>query len=209
MKWNEVTWYSRLGAIILFVGVLPVLIFYIGVVYERVQNPNPLPVYTTNVITRTKNVDVPYRPSRSHSSASIGSYVVVVDCDDLNPENITVLKAGKIIQELDPYAMVTGTKSCTAPISQDINFDGYTDFLLLTGTGSAGPAVSYWLYEPTKQEFICPNGRERCGFMNPEFDPIAKTISTHWSSGAGNIYYEVYKVTNGKIELATTTHVGS
>ncbi len=35
MKWNEVTWYSRIGAIILFVGVLPVLTFYIGMQYEK------------------------------------------------------------------------------------------------------------------------------------------------------------------------------
>lgn len=36
IKWNEVTWYSRLGAIILFIGVVPVLSFCIGVEYESV-----------------------------------------------------------------------------------------------------------------------------------------------------------------------------
>lgn len=34
IKWNEVTWYSKLGAVILFVAVLPALSFYIG---SRVQ----------------------------------------------------------------------------------------------------------------------------------------------------------------------------
>lgn len=38
MKWNEVTWYSRLGAIILFVGVLPVLSFTIGMQFEKLQS---------------------------------------------------------------------------------------------------------------------------------------------------------------------------
>ena len=38
MKFNEVTWYSKLAAIIFFIGVLPSLTFYIGVRYEQVQN---------------------------------------------------------------------------------------------------------------------------------------------------------------------------
>lgn len=33
MKWGEVTWYSRLGAIILFIGVVPLLCFYVGMQY--------------------------------------------------------------------------------------------------------------------------------------------------------------------------------
>lgn len=38
IKWNEVTWYSRLGAIFLFLGVVPVLCFYIGMQYGLIQN---------------------------------------------------------------------------------------------------------------------------------------------------------------------------
>ena len=33
IRWNEVTWYSRLAAIFLFLGVVPVLCFYIGLQY--------------------------------------------------------------------------------------------------------------------------------------------------------------------------------
>ncbi len=40
MQWNQVTWYSRLGAIILFVGVIPALCFYIGMQYERFNEAN-------------------------------------------------------------------------------------------------------------------------------------------------------------------------
>jgi hypothetical protein len=35
IRWNEVTWYSKLGAIILFVGVVPALSFYIGIKYQE------------------------------------------------------------------------------------------------------------------------------------------------------------------------------
>jgi hypothetical protein len=35
IKWNKVTWYSRLLALILFLLVIPVLTFYIGTQYEK------------------------------------------------------------------------------------------------------------------------------------------------------------------------------
>lgn len=35
IKWNEVTWYSRLGAVILFIGVVPALSFYIGTKFQQ------------------------------------------------------------------------------------------------------------------------------------------------------------------------------
>jgi len=35
IQWNKVTWYSKLGAAALFIAVVPVLTFYIGMQYER------------------------------------------------------------------------------------------------------------------------------------------------------------------------------
>jgi hypothetical protein len=35
IKWNEYTWYSKLAALIFFIGVMPILTFYIGVQYEK------------------------------------------------------------------------------------------------------------------------------------------------------------------------------
>jgi hypothetical protein len=35
MKWNEVTWYSRLAEIIVLLGILPIAVFYIGRQYEK------------------------------------------------------------------------------------------------------------------------------------------------------------------------------
>lgn len=37
IKWNEVTWYSKFLAILFFIGVLPVLCFYIGKEYGEVK----------------------------------------------------------------------------------------------------------------------------------------------------------------------------
>ena len=38
MKYNQVTWYSRLGALILFLFVVPVLCFYIGTQYQATKD---------------------------------------------------------------------------------------------------------------------------------------------------------------------------
>ncbi|MES2623539.1 MAG: hypothetical protein V4576_04005 [Patescibacteria group bacterium] len=36
-QWNQVTWYSKLGALIVFLLVIPILSFYVGTQYERTQ----------------------------------------------------------------------------------------------------------------------------------------------------------------------------
>jgi hypothetical protein len=38
IKFNEVTWYSRIAAIIIFVGILPMLTFFIGIRYKEVKD---------------------------------------------------------------------------------------------------------------------------------------------------------------------------
>lgn len=38
IQWNKVTWYSKLLAVIFFIGVLPVWTFYIGVKYTETKN---------------------------------------------------------------------------------------------------------------------------------------------------------------------------
>ncbi len=38
IEWNKVTWYSKLAAIIFFIGILPVLTFYIGTQYQEVKD---------------------------------------------------------------------------------------------------------------------------------------------------------------------------
>ena len=51
MKWNEVTWYSRMIAIVIFVGVLPTLSFYIGMQYKAFQNVQAIYIQSVSVET--------------------------------------------------------------------------------------------------------------------------------------------------------------
>lgn len=37
IEFNKVTWYSRLGALVLFIGVIPAVAFYLGMQYEAVM----------------------------------------------------------------------------------------------------------------------------------------------------------------------------
>lgn len=37
IQWNKVTWYSKLAAIIVFILIVPLLTFYIGMRYQEVQ----------------------------------------------------------------------------------------------------------------------------------------------------------------------------
>lgn len=45
---NEVTWYSKLAAVILFIGIVPILTFYIGKQYGEVMVLSNQPVYSSS-----------------------------------------------------------------------------------------------------------------------------------------------------------------
>ncbi len=63
IQWHEVTWYSRWGAIILFLVVVPVLCFYIGTQYELTQQAlSIVPIQSVPekpVATTTENISYP------------------------------------------------------------------------------------------------------------------------------------------------------
>jgi hypothetical protein len=73
IKWNEVTWYSKWGAIILFLGIVPVLCFYIGIQYQAATISQIIPIHLS---TSLNNVQKP-KPSLnkiSFSDMKVGAY---------------------------------------------------------------------------------------------------------------------------------------
>lgn len=48
IKFNEVTWYSKLAAVIFFLFVMPAWAFYIGTQYERAQRPYGVAPFTVD-----------------------------------------------------------------------------------------------------------------------------------------------------------------
>jgi hypothetical protein len=59
IKWNEYTWYSKLAVIILFIGIIPTLTFYIGTQYEATKD-------VLNVITPLKIIPIAYQTPSQH-----------------------------------------------------------------------------------------------------------------------------------------------
>jgi|SRR3989344_1742957 len=62
IKWHEVTWYSKLGAILLFVGVVPALSFYTGMKYDATQqilNTQASPTHTQNIQPKSSTPSPP------------------------------------------------------------------------------------------------------------------------------------------------------
>ena len=43
IKWNKVTWYSRWAAVIVFLIMIPILCFYIGMIYGEVRSIELIP----------------------------------------------------------------------------------------------------------------------------------------------------------------------
>jgi hypothetical protein len=59
LRWNEVTWYSKLGAAIVIFVALPTLSFYIGVQYNQVMTFNLTPPVVINFLAPNLAIAVP------------------------------------------------------------------------------------------------------------------------------------------------------
>jgi hypothetical protein len=72
IKFNEVTWYSKLAAVIFFLFVMPVWAFYVGIKYEESRQSYPVtPVVMTTaesvlVALKTKNYALLEKLTSSH-----------------------------------------------------------------------------------------------------------------------------------------------
>ncbi len=62
LEWNKVTWYSKLGALILFVVVIPVLTFVIGREYEKTISA----LKSVNTLTASSQVSSVYAAVAPH-----------------------------------------------------------------------------------------------------------------------------------------------
>ncbi len=77
IKWNEITWYSKLIAIIFFLGIFPTLTFYIGTQYKEVtQEANT----EYEVLPATLDqVRIPTSDNKSYVYTSPGSGYTLID----------------------------------------------------------------------------------------------------------------------------------
>lgn len=152
----------------------------------------------------------------SSSSAQVGNFTIVAYCSLLGNDpdvavvkQIDILNGGAVVQTINPgRGLAPGGGNCPQPRSQDINFDGYPDFMIASDYGSGGTSVNYWLFNTSTQQFFCPGGNPvGCTMMNPSFDPASKTISESDELGASDSVFWVYKVNGDNLTLYQETDV--
>lgn len=132
MKWNEVTWYSKLGALILFLVVVPILCFYIGEKYEEVKSlqeyKKPLNISEFNNNNETKNFRI-YRKHDGYVYLVGPEYPVVVyyksnevnKFENYNELDYVQITANSFTKLSNPEKEFVGIKNYTVDITQEIN----------------------------------------------------------------------------------------
>jgi hypothetical protein len=123
IKFNEVTWYSKLAAVIFLLGIFPMLTFYIGMKYQEAQNipqvtevpfiprthdaiPEIVPVATsTPEISNANELHVGQRKNINGIEVTFNSIIQDSRC----PVDVQCIQAGNVTANvtLQSYDMVT------------------------------------------------------------------------------------------------------
>ena len=142
----------------------------------------------------------------SSSTVQVGDFTIVVNCKNNNPFKVEIRKNMEPVQTLAVDATMTGIPECVEAKNQDINFDGYPDFMVQTDNGSGGTSYSYWLFSTSTQEFYCPEINSDCSLMNPTFDIASKKVTSIDPMGAGSTNIKTYGIVDGKLVLISNVN---
>jgi hypothetical protein len=134
IKFNEVTWYSKLAAVILFIVVVPVLTFYIGMKYQEVvsiENGQTVRVIADNFPNK-QGAGVTFTDPRN------GTYIF----DD----ELITFKNGTSVQKagLDVSAVINAS-IFNAPVTGDIDGDGDIDAIFFVYSSSGGTGTFFYV----------------------------------------------------------------
>jgi hypothetical protein len=140
IKFFKVTWYSKLGAILLFLLAVPLLAFCIGIQYEQARQANvPVPIMTLPS-TEKAATTLP-----KTASASINGFPVTIsidECVDIKNES-QCFGSGATVNTTVKSLKVWDRVSTSDMISLGVN-----DGIKLYGVG-----VDFGNHEYTKKEY--------------------------------------------------------
>ncbi|MSU55492.1 MAG: hypothetical protein EXS46_03070 [Candidatus Taylorbacteria bacterium] len=122
IKWNKVTWYSRLGALILFLIVVPILAFYVGTQYQE----------TVHAVNFRVTYETPTATLDARVIMDLSSVVAVKD-----PVKYYILQYSAWGH---PFSMTDHIYK----IEVDLNADGYKDILTSNPSADNGQAGLIW-----------------------------------------------------------------
>ncbi|RZJ66656.1 MAG: hypothetical protein EOO50_09025 [Flavobacterium sp.] len=84
-------------------------------------------------------------------------------------------------------------------ISQDVNFDGFSDISVSNYTGMYTMTLCFWLYDQESKSFVHEPSLD--SIANPDFDARTKRIYSSWHVGLSEFGEDVYAWKNGKAVL--------
>ena len=103
IRWNEVTWYSKLGAAIVLLGIVPVLCFYIGTLYQEVHTVPPIVAQEQTQYKRTSY----YGGEIPTTWSEYGNGYIVAPLDDVSIlQNEDEGYAHSVEESISPTAIV-------------------------------------------------------------------------------------------------------
>lgn len=170
----------------------------------------------TNAATTTESSSTPSNTVAivASSTTQVGAFTIVANCSFNSlggfqyVSRIDVLKGSSTVQSIRTKGIASGTNACPKPQSQDINFDGYPDFLIPADYGTGGISYVYLLFNTSTQQFYCPSGfYGNCTLENPGFDPTTKTVTSGGSLGATDSFLQTYRTTGGVLTLYQETDI--
>lgn len=139
IEFNKVTWYSKLGAVILFLLVVPILTFYIGMKYQET-------VSVLRGVDSAVNVEQSAQTNSSQTTFSDilnGTYTF----DD---QKITFVN-GKSEQAIAGSAGKITTSIFGQPVKGDLNGDGKQDAIFFVSQETGGTGIFFYVVAAVNQ----------------------------------------------------------
>jgi hypothetical protein len=199
IKWDEVTWYSKLGATILFIGVVPTLCFYIGTQYELTQGAvvSPSSVVANSFVKKSSSIT----PSFQNQWQPISSTT-----KDWSIENGKIYYAGYVYANPDEgHVLVKGDINTfvVSTIRTDYSKDKYNVFVCADMTaGETGVPVDPATFNILKSDtsyatdkngvYFLDSVKEGCGGaeMIPNADPVTfAPLDDLYAKDNGHVYF--------------------
>ncbi len=132
IKFNEVTWYSKLGAIILFILVVPVLTFCIGRKYQEV-----IDIQVVSVTNTSSPKHMAASPDHQGAVSPLSSTYHIDDQD-------VTLSNGSFEQSVEGSSGTFETKLFGEPVYGDLNGDGVNDAISFLYQETPGTGIFFY-----------------------------------------------------------------
>ncbi len=151
IKFNEITWYSKLSAIVFFIGIFPALVFYIGAKYQEVKTMeelNIVEISNTHIINKSPSLSEQTSGSSIYNDITSYEWVWKETHHGTGPQS---LLGGKTVpNKPGVFKLVFGDNGKISGTTDCNSFSG--TYSLQGGTIDFGPFMSTKMFCEKSQE---------------------------------------------------------